>query len=243
VDVDALAKRLGAIPGVVAVTLGGSRAQGTERPDSDWDFGLYYRGSIDVDAVAGFGEGEVFQPGDWGRLLNGGAWLTIAGERTDLIYRDLDEAEHWVAEAEAGRFVRDHAEGFVAGLPSYVLAAELALGRVLSGELPRPSFPATLRESAPPVWLGSAEHSLGSAATAAGRGRVAETAGMLAKAAIANAQAILAGRGEWTLSEKVILERAGLRRADTILASLGDRPDALGRAVDSMRTLLRQTPP
>jgi hypothetical protein len=243
VDVDGLAERLAAIPGVVAVTLGGSRAEGTERPDSDWDFGLYYRGAIDVEAVAGFGEGEVFQPGEWGRLLNGGAWLTIAGERVDLIYRDLDEVKHWVAEAEAGRFVRDHVEGFVAGLPSYVLAGELALGRVLSGELPRREFPAALRESAPPVWLGSVDHSLGSAATAARRGRVAETAGMLAKAAIAAGQAILAGRGEWTLSEKVILERAGLRRADTILASLGDRPDALGRAVDSMRTLLRQTPP
>ena len=29
--------RLAALPGVEAVTLGGSRAQGTARPDSDWD--------------------------------------------------------------------------------------------------------------------------------------------------------------------------------------------------------------
>jgi predicted nucleotidyltransferase len=38
-----LAARLAEVPGVVAVTLGGSRASGRHRPESDWDFGLYYR--------------------------------------------------------------------------------------------------------------------------------------------------------------------------------------------------------
>lgn len=37
--------RLGALPGIRAVVLGGSRARGTHRPDSDWDLGLYYRGT------------------------------------------------------------------------------------------------------------------------------------------------------------------------------------------------------
>jgi Polymerase beta, Nucleotidyltransferase len=30
-----------------AVNLGGSRARGDFRPDSDWDFAVYYRGEID----------------------------------------------------------------------------------------------------------------------------------------------------------------------------------------------------
>lgn len=34
---------LAGLPGVQAVTLGGSRAAGTARPDSDWDFAVYYR--------------------------------------------------------------------------------------------------------------------------------------------------------------------------------------------------------
>jgi predicted nucleotidyltransferase len=46
-----IASRLAEIPGVVAVTLGGSRAQGTHRPDSDWDFGLYYEDTIDPSDV------------------------------------------------------------------------------------------------------------------------------------------------------------------------------------------------
>jgi predicted nucleotidyltransferase len=41
VTTDAVAGRLIAIPGVVAVVLGGSRARGTATPESDVDLGLY----------------------------------------------------------------------------------------------------------------------------------------------------------------------------------------------------------
>jgi predicted nucleotidyltransferase len=50
-----LAERLMEIPGVVAVALGGSRAGGVIHPDSDWDFGLYYRDAIRADAVRALG--------------------------------------------------------------------------------------------------------------------------------------------------------------------------------------------
>jgi predicted nucleotidyltransferase len=59
-----LAVKLAKIPSVVAVTLGGSRAQQRDRPDSDWDFGLYYRGSIQADDIRVLGfEGVVVEPG------------------------------------------------------------------------------------------------------------------------------------------------------------------------------------
>ncbi|WP_169731388.1 nucleotidyltransferase domain-containing protein, partial [Streptomyces glaucescens] len=44
---DTVADRLAALPTVEAVSLGGSRAQGTHRADSDWDLGIYYRGAFD----------------------------------------------------------------------------------------------------------------------------------------------------------------------------------------------------
>jgi predicted nucleotidyltransferase len=50
-----IAQRTATIPGVLAVTLGGSRAQGGHRPDSDWDFGLYYRGRLDPVHVRALG--------------------------------------------------------------------------------------------------------------------------------------------------------------------------------------------
>ena len=148
-----LAAQLAAIPGVVAVTLGGSRAVGTAVEGSDWDFGLYYRGSLDpADVVALGWPGRVFAPGEWGRIVNGGAWLTIGGTKVDLIYRDLDEVLRWTAAAEDGRFEIDREVGYVAGIATYVLAGELALGRVLAGDLPRPGFPPKLRQTAPAAW-------------------------------------------------------------------------------------------
>jgi hypothetical protein len=60
-----LAERLIEIPGVVAVTLSGSRAGGPIHPDSDWDFGLYYQEAIRADDVRALGfEGTVVEPGD-----------------------------------------------------------------------------------------------------------------------------------------------------------------------------------
>ena len=145
-----LAEQLMEIPGVVAVTLGGSRAGGVIHPDSDWDFGLYYRDAIRADDVRALGfDGTVVEPGAWGRLVNGGAWLTVEGQRVDLLYRDLDVVQHWLDEAEAGRYEVDQVEGYLAGMATYVLAGELALAELLAGELPRPGFPDALRQAAP----------------------------------------------------------------------------------------------
>ena len=234
-----LAERLAAVPGVVAVTLGGSRARGDARPESDWDFGLYYRGEIGVDAVRAFGlEGEIVEPGAWGRLVNGGAWLRVDGERVDLLYRDLDVVEHWVAEADAGRFEVDHVEGYVAGMATYVLAGELALARVLVGELPRPAFAEPLRQAASTYWRWSAEFSLRVAGSAAERADTAHCSGLLARAALAAAQARLAERGEWALNEKGILRRAGLAGLEPILAAAGATRRDLGQAVARTRIAL-----
>lgn len=145
-----LAADLIQIPGVVAVALGGSRATGSATASSDWDFGLYYRGDIDTDAIRRLGwSGRVFESGDWGRIVNGGAWLEVDGQRVDLIYRDLDEVTRWTSEAEHGRFEIQREVGYVAGIATYVLAGELAVNEVLEGELHKPLFPDALRTTAP----------------------------------------------------------------------------------------------
>lgn len=235
-----LAERLAGVPGVVAVALGGSRSSGRARPDSDWDFGLYYRDSIDIDSVRALGyPGMVVEPGDWGRLTNGGAWLTVGSVRVDLLYRDLDEVEHWWTEAREGRYVRDHVEGYLAGMTSYSLVGELALNRVLVGELPCPDFPDALRATAPRNWRGSAEFSLNVAKSVARSGDVVSCAGLLAKAAIAAAHSVLTERSEWALNEKGIVERAGLGAASAILERL--TPPRLQEAVKEMRKLLLPT--
>jgi len=167
--------------------------------------------------------------------VNGGAWLTVDGVRVDLLYRDIDVVAHWTAEAEAGSYERDHVEGFLAGMATYVLAGELALCRVLHGELPRPAFPPALRASAPPQWLGSALFSLDNASTFLARGDRPGAVGLALKGMVAGSQGILAERGEWVLNEKRIIERAGLT---DMAATVLDKPHDLAAALVSCSAAL-----
>jgi Nucleotidyltransferase domain len=234
--VEHLADRLAAIPGVVAVSLGGSRATGTAGPDSDWDFGLYYRGTIDPADVAALGwPGRVFAPGEWGRLVDGGAWLSVDGAQVDLCYRDLDVVLRWTAEAEAGRFEIQREVGYVAGIPTYVLAAELGLGRVLAGSLPRPAFPAALRASAPPLWSQLAAGALHHAEVFARRGDRVACVANAAQAVLACGWARLAAAGRWSVNEKRLVAAAGLDAAQAVLADDVDlvaMVDALAPVLD-----------
>ena len=223
-----LAPRLAAIPGVVAVTLGGSRARGEERPGSDWDFGLYYSGTIDPDDVRALGyQGTVSGPGECGSIVNGGAWLEIDGERVDLIYRDLEEVEKWVTAADAGRFEVRREVGYVAGIATYVLAGELAIAKVLHGALPRPAFSDALAASAPRWWSHIAAMALKIADAHAERDDTAATCANVTQAALACAQGRLAARKRWVLNEKGIIARAGLAIVDDILLAEVDSPRRL----------------
>ncbi|MFD7818524.1 nucleotidyltransferase domain-containing protein [Streptomyces sp. NPDC059785] len=234
---DRVGDRLAGLPGVRAVALGGSRAQGTHRPDSDWDLAIYYRGDFDPDDLRAVGwEGEVSELGGWGGgVFNGGAWLTVEGNRVDVHYRDLDVVEHELAEAEEGRFRVEPLLFHLAGIPSYLVVAELAVNRVLHGELPRPAaYPAKLRASAARRWHDTARMTLGYAqANHAPTGRVTEVAGALATAAAQAAHAVLAARGEWVTNEKRLLERAGLRDVDAVVQRLTPDPDVLAAAVEA----------
>jgi predicted nucleotidyltransferase len=238
----AVADRLAALPGVQAVALGGSRATGTHRPDSDWDLAVYYRAGFDPQDLRAVGwAGEVFEIGAWGGgVFNGGAWLRIDGRPVDVHYRDLNSVEHEIAEARAGRVRFEPLMFHLAGIPSYQVVAELAVGRTLRGRLPRPEFPPALRAAARAAWWQRADLTLAYAhSTHAARGRLAQCAGLLAVATTQAAHAVLAARGEWITNEKALLDRAGLRDADRIVGSLAPDPDVLRRAVDATRELCR----
>jgi predicted nucleotidyltransferase len=236
-----VASNLAGVPGVVAVTLGGSRAAGTSRPDSDWDFAVYYRGRFDPGDLRALGwPGEVSPVGGWGGgVFNGGAWLRVEGRPADVHYRDLDDVEYRIAEAREGRFTIERLMFHLAGIPTYIVVAEVALNRVLRGSLPRPDYPDQLRVTASERWRADARMTLGYARDAhAARGHVTETAGFIATAAMQAAHAVLAARGEWVTNEKRLLDRAGLRPVDAVLSGLADDPGQLIRAVDAAGEIL-----
>jgi len=203
-----LVDELAALPGTVAVALGGSRALGSSDLGIDWDLGLYYRGTINLSALAT--RGVVYAPGSWGRVMNGGAWLRCGGERVDVLLRDLDVVEHWTRRAEQGEFEVDALLGYLAGVPTYILSAELASCRLLCGDLPTAPYPSQLAATAPPRWRFSRAFSLGYARMHAKRSDLVGAIGQAAKAIMEEAHAIQSERRRWVCNEKRLLESAGL---------------------------------
>lgn len=236
--VEGVADRLASLPGVVAVSLGGSRAAGTHRPDSDWDLAVYYRDKFDPADLRALGwSGTVFELGAWGGgVFNGGAWLDIDGRRVDVHYRDLGRVEREVSEASAGRFHIEPLAFHLAGVPTYILVAELAGNRVLRGELPDPDgYPAALRRSAPPIWWGRAREALNYAAQAhAPAGRFTPCVGLLGQGVLQTAHAVAAGRGAWVTNEKTLWDRAGVPGADDVLAGARNDLTSLSRVAQRL---------
>ncbi|MFC7622511.1 nucleotidyltransferase domain-containing protein [Microlunatus sp. GCM10028923] len=235
---DDLAGRLAELPGVTAVALGGSRAQDQHQPDADYDLGVYYRGHFDPQDLRDCGwPGEVSELGGWGGgVFNGGGWLTVDGQRVDVHYRDLDRIDAITAEAEQGRFMIEPLMFHLAGIPDYLLLAELAINRTLIGELPRPEYPVALRRSAPPVWWGRAEAVFSYALDgAARRGRALLALGLAAQAVTNAAHAVAAGHGRWVTNEKRLLAIAGLTDCDRLITEAAAAPDSLAEVVQRLR--------
>ncbi len=239
-----VADRLAALPEVQAVSLGGSRAAGTNRPDSDWDFGIYYRGHFDPQALRDLGwPGQVFEVGGWSDgVFNSGAWLDVDGRRTDVHYRELNTIDGEIAAARAGRFQIEPLMFHLAGIPSYLVLAELAIGNTLRGELPKLDYPRALSDAAARIWWSRAERTFDYArANHVPHRRVTQCAGMVALAATQAAHAVLGARAQWITNEKNLLTLAGLRVVDEYLGLADPDPDALRDIVDRSRDLCSQT--
>lgn len=221
---------LASLPGTAAVVLGGSRALGINDAGSDWDLGVYYRGAIDLTALSAYG--NVFPPGSWGRLMNGGAWLHCGNEKVDVILRDFNTVEYWGERAENGEFERDALLGYLAGVPTYLLSAELASCRALRGSIPAAAFPPKLRIAAPPVWRFCRSFSLDYARAHARRGNVAGATGQAAAAVMEESHAILCEQGQWICNEKRLMEAANLTHLNDLFAQIPGETNELLQWID-----------
>ena len=148
-SLDRAIARLRDSPNLAAIVLGGSHARGQARAGSDIDIGLYYRDAARFDVAAirviaaelnDVGPPVVSGFGEWGRWVDGGAWLTIAGQRVDLLYRSLDRVEATLIEAKAGRYEIDYLQQPPFGFFGPTLLGEIAICQALhdpNGEIGR----------------------------------------------------------------------------------------------------------
>ena len=228
-----LVSLLASMPSVVSVVLGGSRATGSATAESDWDLGVYYRGALDTRPLGELG--TVYPPGSWGRVMNGGAWLTVAGTKVDVLLRDLATVDHWSERASRGEYEVDALLGYVAGVPTYSLLAERSVAAPLHGELPPAGpFPPRLVETAPPRWRFHAQFSLDYARMHAKRANVVGAAGQIAKAVVEHAHSVACGRGLWVLNEKRLIDDTGLGAAHGWLSAVPTDAGDLARWVDEV---------
>jgi predicted nucleotidyltransferase len=255
---------LKALPGVEAIVLGGSHARGRARPDSDIDIGLYYRpeAAFSIDAVRQIAarlndtpEPVVSGFGEWGQWVDGGAWLTIEGQRVDLLYRSLAKVEATLADAREGRFAIDFEQQPPFGFFGPTVLGEVAIAAALHD--PRAvvaglkaavsPMPDALVEAVVRDRLWNTEFGLTAFARKfAANGDVHGVAGCLVRFGQALVLALFALNRVYPVNDKTTIaeigdfaiapDSFGAKLAD-ILSGIETTPERLGARVDEMAAL------
>jgi hypothetical protein len=266
--VSSLAKRLGAIRGIKAVVLGGSHARGRAQPGSDIDIGLLYSEAapFSIQSVREAAEAVNDTPGPvvtdfygWGPWVNGGAWLTIGGQRVDFVYRNLEQVERVIAEAEAGRYEVHYLQQPPFGFFSGTYLGEVAVCIPLFDPEARldvlkrrvADYPEALRRGVVQDYLFMAEFTLTAfAPKVAARSDTYGTAACLARAVNELVLALFALNRKYPINDKTALVEAGEfdraprefgPRVQKALGRLGLSAAELAAAVESIAQLLRET--
>jgi predicted nucleotidyltransferase len=238
---------LAAVPGVVSVVLGGSMAAGAAHASSDYDIGLYFNehARLDVERLRDVVRSLVDQPaaaqvtevGGWGPWIVGGGWLTITGNKVDLLYRPIDSVERVIRECREGRLSMDYQPGHPHGFRSAIWMGEVALCRPLSdpgGTLARlkamtTPYPEALREALIRRFQWEILFSIENAQTAAPRGDETYVAGCAFRAAACAARVLFAVNGRYLINEKGALAAAA--RLPLTVANLTERVKSVWQAI------------
>jgi predicted nucleotidyltransferase len=264
--VSSLVKSLGATTGMMAVVLGGSHARGCALPGSDIDLYLHYSEAAPFSTAAirelartlnDTPEPVVTAFYDWGPWVNGGAWLTIGGQRVDFLYRNLEHMDRVIAEAEAGRYELAQQSPF--GFFSGAYLGEIAVGIPLFDAEARvqvlkrrvANYPEALRRAVVQDCLWQAEMSLTAFAPKfAHRAGAFGAAASLSRAVHQLLMVLFALNRKYLVDDKTALaevtgfehapaEFAG--RVQQTLGHLGNSDEELDTAIVSITQLFQET--
>ena len=256
---------LPAVPGVVSVVLGGSRATGAAHASSDYDIGLYFSERVGLDVirllevVKGLVDNpaaaQVTEVGGWGRWIVGGGWLTIAGNKVDLLYRPIESVETVIRDCREGRVSMDYQPGHPHGFCSAIWMGEVALCQPLSDSqsaiaalkaLTAP-YPKKLREALMRRFQWEVLFSIDNAHTAVPRGDQAYIAGCAFRSLACSAQVLFALNWHYLINEKGSLTVAAqlpltvdnlAGRVERVWQAIGLR--AFDTAIGGLRSIERE---
>jgi hypothetical protein len=194
----------------------------------------------------------------WGAWVNGGAWLTVGGQRVDFIYRNLEQVERVIADAERGVYEVDYAQqppfGFFSGtylgevavcVPLFDSESRLeGLKRRVAG------YPNALRRALIQDYLWQAEFGLAAFARKfATRSDAYGTVACLTRAVNQIVHVLFALNREYPINDKTALAEVAefgqapqdfLDRVQNTFAHMGASSAELAAAVDRIAQLHRE---
>lgn len=218
-----LVGQLSRTAGVAAIVLGGSYASGTQHEKSDMDIGLYYfpespfsiadiqriAQDVSVDGtptVTGFYE--------WGAWVNGGAWIHTPQGKVDFIYRNIEQLQRTIAEAQEGIWHHDYDQQPTYGFYSVIYLAETQIciplydPELLIADLKRSVavYAPKLKEKIIADSLWAAEFTILHARGFAAQGDMYNTVGCLTRVASNITQALFALNERYFNRDKKVLD-------------------------------------
>lgn len=218
-----MVRDLSQIQGIEVIVLGGSYARGTARSDSDVDLGFYYSeiAPPSIQAIQDLAKKYSTLPDcvvtqfyEWGPWVNGGAWIHTRSGKVDLLYRNLDQVNRVLADAEQGRFSWDFRQQPPYGFFSVTYLADLQNNLILhdpKGLLAKlqsslATYPEALRQALIQEHLWSVEFTLLNAKKSAARGCVYTTTGCMTRIAAELTQVLFALNRVYFATDKGALE-------------------------------------
>jgi hypothetical protein len=248
---------------VSAIVLGGSHALGTSHANSDLDIGVYYSQvapfSIDdirkvVRNVTHRSDSIVTGFYDWGRWVNGGAWISVGPAKVDLLYRNIDQVEQAILEARKGVWHEDFDQQPTYGFRSVTYLAEIDCcvplydlhGRIAALKRQVAVYPAALKHTIVSDMLWSVEFTLIAARQFARACDAYNTVGCLTRIANYLTHALFALNETYYLNDKHALGFVDQfehhppefhQVIQSVLAKPGDTPEALTESVDRLARL------
>lgn len=261
--ISTIVDRLSRVPNLVAIALGGSFASGRARATSDLDFGLYYRedSPFSVDDIQRVARtlSDQAHPAvtdfyQWGPWVNGGAWITTRSGKVDFLYRNLDQVERTISEAEVGESQHHYGQQPPYGFYSVIYLAEIKIAiplldpdGQLDGLKTRVSrYPSKLKSRIVNESLWSAEFTLKFAESAAAATDLYGTVGCITRVLANLTQVLFAMNDEYFLTDKRLaqvlatfskLPAGYVARMERILSKPGEDAETLTATVDFLRKL------
>lgn len=122
------------IDNVVAVVLGGSYATGNATETSDIDLGIYYseKRPFNINDIRSISKKYAVLKDptvtgfyEWGRWVNGGAWIETSCGKVDFLYKNLEQISSTIQKAKNGEWENDFEQQ-----PPYGFSSVIYLGEI-----------------------------------------------------------------------------------------------------------------